>query len=418
MGNMNGHTSNEAQLKVLIIGAGPAGCAIAHGLKKNDISFSIFDRAKSVEATRHWAFTVGWSRPFLCDLLPEELANRLTECQVDPAIDCQSIGKDEIVIYDGVTKKDEFKFPVPGGKEINMRKIRTMCAENLDIQYNKKLLDIEYHDHGVTAHFDDGTSETGSILIGVDGASSQVRRCLLGRAAQAEVLPFVLMNFNTKYTAEQALFIKERLHPLVDIAINPSGHYIRLNVLDMDDRERPETWSFQILSTWAPKCVEDYDNETDRLKRLKEHFRRDNWAEPYRSAVEWAPDDTEVLRDQLKIWKTVPWENHGGRATLAGDAAHAMTFHRGQGANNAFGDAYGFVLAMKKVKSGEKTLKEAVDEYDSNVQERGAKEVQISKSQTFFTHDWAAFKDSPVMTMGTKPVAAFELPESAKVPKA
>jgi len=101
--------------------------------------------------------------------------------------------------------------------------------------------------------------------------------------------------------------------------------------------------------------------------------------------------------------------------TLAGDAAHAMTFHRGQGANNAFGDAYGFVLAMKKVQSGDKTLKEALDEYDVNVQERGAKEVQISKTQTFFTHDWAAFKDSPVMTMGTKPVVEFELPKSATV---
>jgi 2-polyprenyl-6-methoxyphenol hydroxylase-like FAD-dependent oxidoreductase len=134
------------------------------------------------------------------------------------------------------------------------------------------------------------------------------------------------MNFNVKYTAEQALFIKENLHPLVDIAVNPCGHYIRLNVLDMDDPEKPETWTFQILSTWAPKTVEDYDNETDRLARLKAHFRRDNWAEPYRSAVEWAPDDTEVLRDQLKIWKTVKWDNHDGRVTLAGDAAHAMTF--------------------------------------------------------------------------------------------
>jgi hypothetical protein len=60
---------------------------------------------------------------------------------------------------------------------------------------------------------------------------------------------------------------------------------------------------------------------------------------------------------------------------------------------------------MKKVQSGEKTLKQAVDEYDSNVQERGAKEVQISKSQTFFTHDWEAFKVRHVQA----PVSAISI---------
>lgn len=136
------------------------------------------------------------------------------------------------------------------------------------------------------------------------------------------------MNFNASYTAEQALFIKERLHPLVDIAIHPAGHYIRLNVLDMPKQDDPSTWTFQILSTWVIKTVEDYDNETDRLKRLKAHVKRDGWAEPYKSAIEWIPDDTEILKDQLKIWKPVKWENHGGRATLCGDAAHAMTFRK------------------------------------------------------------------------------------------
>lgn len=58
---------------------------------------------------------------------------------------------------------------------------------------------------------------------------------------------------------------------------------------------------------------------------------------------------------------------------------------------------------MKAVQSGKQTLKEAVDEYDEKVLKRGMDEVQVSKEQTFFTHDWVNFKNSPVMKLGTKP---------------
>jgi 2-polyprenyl-6-methoxyphenol hydroxylase-like FAD-dependent oxidoreductase len=174
--------------------------------------------------------------------------------------------------------------------------------------------------------FEDGSTDSGDIVIGIDGAMSKVRQCLLGRKGDMDILPFALMNFNASYTAEQARFIKDRLHPLVDIAIHPAGQYIRVNVLDMPDQEDPTKWTFQILSTWPLKTVEDHDNEVDRLKRFKEHVKKAGWAEPYKSAIEWIPEDTEVLRDQLKLWKTVPWDNQGGRVTLCGDAAHAMTF--------------------------------------------------------------------------------------------
>ncbi|KAF2465619.1 FAD/NAD(P)-binding domain-containing protein [Lindgomyces ingoldianus] len=390
-------------MKVLILGAGPAGCALAHGLKKADIPFRIFDKGEDVRRNRHWAFTLGWARPYLLELLPEELGAKLNSCQVDPNVDCAAIGQDKIILYNGQTREEAFTFPIPNAREINIRQLRTLCAEGLEVQYRKKFTHFEVIENGgVRVYFEDGTSEEGDVAVGVDGAMSQVRQQLLGPAATPDLLPFVLMNFNASYTTEQALYIKKNLHPLVDIAIHPAGHYIRTNVLDMPDQNDPSTWTFQILSTWAPKTVEDYDNETDRLKRLKALVKKNGWAEPYKSAIEWIPDDTFVLRDQLKIWKTVKWENRDGRVTLCGDAAHAMTFHRGQGANNALFDSYCFVEAMKAVRDG-KPLKEAVDEYDEKILKRGMEEVQISKAQTFFTHDWENFINSPVIKLGTKP---------------
>jgi hypothetical protein len=231
------------------------------------------------------------------------------------------------VLYNGQTREEAFTFPIPKAREINIRKLRVLCAEGLDVQYSKKFCRYDLQDDGtVRVFFEDGTSEVGDVVVGIDGASSAVRQCLINREAVQETLPFALMNFNASYTAEQALFIKNNLHPLVDIAIHPAGHYIRANVLDMPKQDDPSTWTFQILSTWALKNTEDFDNDGDRLKRLKAHVARDGWAEPYKSAIAWIPDDTPILRDQLKIWKTSPWDNKDGRVTLCGDAAHAMTF--------------------------------------------------------------------------------------------
>ncbi|KAJ4989714.1 hypothetical protein SVAN01_04744 [Stagonosporopsis vannaccii] len=396
--------SIDNSMRVLIIGAGPAGCALAHGLKKAGIGFRIFDKGEDVYRHRHWAFTLGWARPYLLGLLPDNVGSRLDTCAVDPSIDCTAIGEDRIVLYNGQTREEAFAFPIPRAKEMNIRKLRILLAESLDVQYGKKFSRYEMvQDGGVRAFFEDGSNEEGDIVIGIDGAGSKVRQCLIDHGATQETLPFALMNFNASYTKEQAIFVKEHLHPLVDIAIHPAGHYIRANVLDMVDLDNPTTWTFQILSTWPLKNVEDYDNDTDRLKRLKAHVARDGWAEPYKSVIAWIPEDTPVLKDQLKIWKTQPWDNHGGRVTLCGDAAHAMTFHRGQGANNAFFSAHSLVEALKSVKDGTATLKEAITSYDENILKRGANEVQISKAQSFFTHDWPNFINSPVMTLGTKP---------------
>lgn len=406
----------------LLISIGPAGCALAHGLRKAGIEFSIYDKGADVYRHRHWAFTLGWARPYLFDMLPEELSAQINSCQVDPYVDCAAIKEDRIVIYNGETREEAFAFPIPKAREINIRKLRVLCAEQLNVQYGMKFQRYETIDKGgVKVFFEDGSVDEGDIVIGIDGAMSKVRQCLLGRKADMDILPFALMNFNASYTAEQARFIKDRLHPLVDIAIHPAGHYIRANILDMPDQEDPTKWTFQILSTWPLKYVEDHDNEVDRLKRLKEHVREAEWAEPYKSAIEWIPEDTEVLRDQLKIWKTVSWDNQDGRVTLCGDAAHAMTFRkllirisfhwtneelpdRGQGANNAFYSAHCLVEALKSVQAGTSTLKDAITTYDENIWKRGANEVQISKAQTFFTHDGLEnFINSPVIKLGTKP---------------
>ena len=49
-------------------------------------------------------------------------------------------------------------------------------------------------------------------------------------------------------------------------------------------------------------------------------------AEPIRSTFESIPKNARLWIDRLTQWPTLPWDNHNGRVTLAGDAAHPMTY--------------------------------------------------------------------------------------------
>ena len=192
------------------------------------------------------------------------------------------------------------------------------------LQFGKRLSNIEMTDSGPVAHFRDGTSEAGTVIIGADGNASFVRKWLLGDAAEPETLPYAFMNFPVTYTAEQARYIDKTMHPIVDVGIHPKSMYIGLFLLDKPDLKRPETWIFYILASWPIATKEDEENTGDRLQRLRD--RMNDWAEPFKSAVAWVPDGTEIKPDQLKIWIPSEWDNRGGQVTIAGDAAHAMTF--------------------------------------------------------------------------------------------
>ncbi|KAH0841951.1 monooxygenase [Fonsecaea pedrosoi] len=373
-------------LKVIIVGAGLSGLALAQGLEKNGIDYVVVDK-ESEPRDRNWGVTIAWSHPLLAQLLPDELYNRLSECQPDPGLDTKAAGFESVIIRDGQTGATIVQPPFPG--------------------FGKTLTDIELSDNGVIAHFHDGTSESGSVLVGCDGGGSWVRRWMLGDKGTSVVLPYTFLNFPFRYTAEQAVKMDKMMHPIVDVAVHPKSMYIGIFVLDKPDLERPETWVFYILATWAKenKSAPDASTDTNMVDELKK--RMDDWADPFKSAVEWIPNGTQAKVVPLRIWGPPDsgWDNRGGRVTLAGDAAHSMTFHRGQGANNAICDSQKFVAAMIKVKNGAATLAEAVDEYDADVISRGRTEVDVSKTQTDAFHDHANFHNSPIMRLGIKPTS-------------
>jgi 2-polyprenyl-6-methoxyphenol hydroxylase-like FAD-dependent oxidoreductase len=74
--------------------------------------------------------------------------------------------------------------------------------------------------------------------------------------------------------------------------------------------------------TWKGKAEDYLDNES-RLAAFREAAKP--FCDPYTSVAEWVPDGIPISLSATNYWVTTPWNNHNGRVTLMGDAAHPMT---------------------------------------------------------------------------------------------
>jgi len=251
----------------------------------------------------------------------------------------------------------------------------------------------------VTVTFADGTTASGSICIGADGAQSVVRQLALpGDAGKAIPLDVVLYNLTVCYEdAERALAVR-KVHFMNSVALHPEKNLsIWTSIQDVPDPDKPETWQFQIMPTWLAdgKTHEGGAQGLAELKELATHL-----AEPWKSSLLWIPDGTEVACNSISYWPTIPWDSVQGTLTLAGDSAHPVPPHRGQGLNHAIADANNFVKAVVDIRHGRKSREVAIEEYNAEVVKRGADEVETSRKNALLVHDFEKFMDSPVLKQG------------------
>ena len=99
------------------------------------------------------------------------------------------------------------------------------------------------------------------------------------------------------------------------------------------------------------------------------------------------------------------WDNHNGLVTLVGDAAHPMTYQRGQGLNHSITDAAKLRDVLVKRSEGGDSLsssRDLITAFEDEVIERGGKEVRDCTTNTAFLHDWEKVQQSPLFTKGLK----------------
>ncbi|CAI6237290.1 unnamed protein product [Periconia digitata] len=242
------------------------------------------------------------------------------------------------------------------------------------------------------------------MVIGCDGSHSRVREFLVGHeAAQLQFVDLTMINFpRGGYTADEARLL-QTMHPVFKIAAHPHrpGNGI-LAALDIPDPNDPTTWKFQnYIGWWGPPYAKDLQNPETRMEFYRLWV--SSFCEPFRTAgLKLTEDEVLPVYPGQQWAPDMTWDNHGGKVTLAGDAAHSMLPQRGQGLNNAIKDASDLVDAIKAVLAGQKSLGHAIAEYEAEMKPRGAKEVALSLEQALKAKDMSTLKDSPIFKVGWK----------------
>ena len=355
--------------------------------------------------------TLHWGQQYWNKLLPDEIQNesRLRTIQADPGLSYP--GQDDyqfLPMYNGKTGELLAKAAGQMPIRVSRSKMRKLFSDGLDVQHNKTLVSISESISGVTAHFSDGATATGSMIVGTDSIRSVVRTHLFGEEkAKLTTLPFTYFNFTQTYSNNPELARKLRaIHPQFSTTFYPEGPnkgtMYFISIQDVPDEMKPETWMFQLFVSW--KGGRQFANADNTPEECLKHMKKvgADWAEPWRSAAMNLKDGTPIQAEKVHYWADpLLHDNHNGQITLAGDSAHPMTPHRGQGLHYAIQDANNFVEACVKIQNGV-SAKLAIDAYDQEVFERGSREIEISLKSSYAIHDYDALMNSPLVKVGMR----------------
>ncbi|KAI9776702.1 MAG: hypothetical protein M1839_009429 [Geoglossum umbratile] len=256
----------------------------------------------------------------------------------------------------------------------------------------------------VVALFADGTTASGSLLVGCDGVRSRVRRVVCPDVYQNHEIPVRLLGVSVVYPAEKVEAMRA-LDPFFLQAADPKTDvFFWFSFLDTPDSNPrgTNTYTCQILTSYPfrpgflgnPEPLEVPSCSADRLRLMKSFAA--GWVEPIRSSVLEIPDGTEVKSISLEDW--IPdrssWDNKDGKVTLVGDAAHAMTMYRGEAGNHGIADVSALLSHLlpaltqntgtADMQSG---IKAAVEAYEAEMLARAPAAVVLSRRACLDAHE-------------------------------
>ena len=270
-------------------------------------------------------------------------------------------------------------------------------------QYGRELASIELgQTDKVVATFTNGTKASGDLIVGCDGTNSIVRKFLVGEdATQVEDLDIQMFNVSCTFPKETAL-LQRMGHPVFKNSYHPDGFMWWQSIQDVKDPDQPETWLFQNCLSWVGKPrAEELPDYASRLKYWRE--KATAFADPWRTVGRDLPEDLQITLDRTTVWRpSMDWSKteFGCHITIAGDAAHAMPPHRGQGLNNALQDAAVLVDEIAAVRNGKKTLQDAIAAYEKDMKDRALVEIPISIAQAQMVHNFDTLMNAPFFKHG------------------
>ncbi|MBU3066712.1 FAD-dependent monooxygenase [Nocardia sp. NEAU-G5] len=376
-------------MRVMIIGGGTGGMCLAHGLKRAGVEVVVYERYGS-RRDGLYGYRVGidpTGNRALQECLPADLFDTfVATCARGPRY------------FNVLTQSKHATASIPlrdDSDEINSERsvsrstLRQVLFTGMDdvVRFGKEFTHYEQHENGtVTAHFSDGTSDTGDVLIAADGTRSAVRRQFL---PHAEIKDAGITSIATKtaLTPEVRALLTEEMRNGINLVFATKGLIGMLHVMEFkwDAEGNPKNPAdAALLESWNGL---QFDNARDYVNlsvwSSHDHFPAgtvdQRGTELIATALEvtrnWHPDLRRIfeLSDPeaafpLQISTSVPvepWKTTN--ITLLGDAIHTMTPGQGVGANTALRDAALLCRELVAAANGEKSLLTAIADYEADM---------------------------------------------------
>jgi 2-polyprenyl-6-methoxyphenol hydroxylase-like FAD-dependent oxidoreductase len=331
--------------RILIIGAGIGGLALAQGLTRAGFDVTVFERDES-PTSRPQGYRIS-IRPLglraLTELLTPEQVSRLSEAKVADVGDGFTCGNEHMEPF----------FSIPQGKDLVVQflrsELRGLLQEGIDIQWGKRLVKFEDQGNQVTAHFEDGTHTEGDLLVGCDGGGSIVRELLpsaygnrLGSIPEVIDRNRAIFGGQIDRTSEWNYLLPLNTMGIVRF-LGPS-HDMAVCFSERIDRSQTVLWMvLQDYKTSRHLFDQGLEWQMHILDHCKRLINGAAWHQNLKKLVNETPVEAIMAPwfirttrfSDLNQFPIVPT----GRVTLLGDSAHAMPADKGLGGNHVLEDA-------------------------------------------------------------------------------
>lgn len=366
-------------MRVLIVGAGTGGLCLAHGLKKAGVDVALFERDRTPRSMVI-GYRVGISpdgSKALHSCLPADVFAEFVRTTARPPvrINMRTEKYQELLLAELPEQLDDSR----SEKSVSRIAMRTALLNGLGdvVRFDKTFTHFARNDDGsVTAFFADGTSETGDVLVGADGAQSKVRKQYL---PQAKIVDTGITGVAGKLplTPENLKLLPPEADGAVTLLYGPKGAFVIIHVMRFDGAGVEDDyimWGYSAAHRNLPGLQ---GLKGEQLKKALLDV-TPAWHPNLREMIRLADPETVFEIKVRTSERLQPWKS--SNVTLIGDSVHLMTPGRGIGANTALRDAELLCRKLTEAAHG-KDLITAISEYEREMIEYGFEAVLASREQ-------------------------------------
>ena len=368
-------------LRVLVVGAGIGGLALAQGLRGAGIEVAVFEK-DATAAFRDQGYRIRVNADGINALrtVLSPSAFALFAATAGMPGGRMATLDDRLQLLHGQTLPTDDTLPGGGHLAVNRRTLREILLAGLSdaVRYDARLTRYTTHADGtVTAHFADGRTADGDILIGADGVTSAVRAQLMPGAQVMDAGLRLVYGKVPLAGPDVAALVPADLLGLWTTVIGPDKRFVGLAPVQyrqpmraavdahdpgiaLSDDSDYLTCVFGARSELMPTDAELFALPGARLRDL-ELAQTDGWDPAVRRIIA-AQDAASIF--PVSVRSSVPHDGWDpGPVALLGDAVHAMSPAIGVGANTALRDAQVLTARLADAATTGSPATEALDRY-------------------------------------------------------